>query len=256
MTDAILELVGLSKRFGRQTVLNGIDATIERGDVIGLLGLNGAGKTTLLETALGFAIPDGGRVQLFGQSASAIADEKIKHRIGFVPQQDELIETMKGRDFLGLVSRFYRDWNSDLVDRLARDWKVPLDKPASKLSVGERQKLSILAAIGHEPELIILDEPVASLDPVARRAFLQELVDMVAGGERTIVFSTHIVSDVERIANRVWIVRDGHLLVDEPLEKLKESSVEIRRAAAGALPAGISIDPGMTLEEIFLELHK
>ncbi len=151
MTEAILELDRLVKRFDKQTVLNGITASLERGDVVGLLGLNGAGKTTLLETALGFAIPDGGSVTLFGQSASAIAEERIKHRIGFVPQQDELIETMKGREFLGLISKFYRDWNSDLIDRLARDWDIPLDKAASKLSVGQRQKLSILAALGHDP---------------------------------------------------------------------------------------------------------
>jgi ABC-2 type transport system ATP-binding protein len=256
VSEVILQLDHLGKRFGTHTVLKDVTARVERGDVIGLLGLNGAGKTTLLETALGFAIPDGGSVTLFGQAASAIADERVKHRIGFVPQQDELIETMKGREFLSLISRFYESWTPSLVDRLARAWDVPLDKPASKLSVGQRQKLSILAALGHEPELIILDEPVASLDPLARRVFLQELIDMVASGERTIVFSTHIVSDLERIANRVWILKDGHLVVDEALDSLKESSVRIRQAATGALAAGVAIETGMSLEEIFLELHK
>ena len=256
MSQVILRLDRLTKRFDSLAVLKGITAEVHRGDVVGLLGLNGAGKTTLLETALGFAIPDSGSVTLFGQPASAMQDEKLKHRIGFVPQQDELIETMKGKEFLGLIRRFYETWNDALIERLARDWQVPLDKPASKLSVGQRQKLSLLAALGHEPELVILDEPVASLDPVARRAFLQELIDMVSGGERTIIFSTHIVSDLERIANRVWILKDGHLVIDEPLDALKESSVEIRKAAAGALPAGVNIDAGMSLEEIFVELHK
>jgi ABC-2 type transport system ATP-binding protein len=256
MPDVIIKLDRLVKRFGAQTVLNGITARVERGDVIGLLGLNGAGKTTLLETALGFAIPDDGAVALFGHSASAMQDESIKHRIGFVPQQDELIESMKGSAFLALISQFYQSWDDTLIDRLARDWNVPLDKPANKLSVGQRQKLSILAALGHGPELLILDEPVASLDPVARRAFLAELIDMVSGGERTIVFSTHIVSDIERIANRVWILKDGHLVVDETLDQLKESSVAIRQAGGSALPASVRIEAGMSLEEIFLELHK
>jgi ABC-2 type transport system ATP-binding protein len=256
MTEPVLALDRLVKRFDSLTVLNGITASVERGEVIGLLGLNGAGKTTLLETALGFAIPDAGSVRLFGQSASALADEALKHRIGFVPQQDELIETMRGGEFLQLIRRFYAHWNDTLIDRLARDWGVPLDRAANKLSVGQRQKLSILAALGHEPELLVLDEPVASLDPLARRSFLQELIDMVAGGERTIVFSTHIVSDLERIASRVWILKDGHLVVDEPLDSLKESSVEIRAAASGTLPGGVRIDAGMSLEEIFLELHK
>jgi len=256
MSEVILKLDRLVKRFGAHTVLNGIDTIVSRGDVIGLLGLNGAGKTTLLETALGFAIPDSGSVTLFGQSASAIEDESIKHRIGFVPQLDELIDTMSGKQFLALVSRFYPSWNKDLVDRLARDWDVPLNKPAGRLSVGQRQKLSILVALGHEPELIILDEPVASLDPLARRAFLQELIDMVSSGERTILFSTHIVSDLERIANRVWILRDGHLIVDEWLDQLKESRIGLRAATSHAIGADPRIDAGMSLEDIFLELHK
>jgi ABC-2 type transport system ATP-binding protein len=256
MTEAILKTDQLVKRFGSQTVLNGISADVSRGDVVGLLGLNGAGKTTLLETALGFAIPDGGSVSLFGQSSSAVADESIKQRIGFVPQQDELLDTMQGGDFLDLIGKFYPRWNSGLIERLARDWQVPLTKPPNRMSVGQRQKLSILAALGHEPELIVLDEPVASLDPLARRAFLKELIDIVSSGERTILFSTHIVSDLERIANRVWILKEGELVIDEPLDNLKESSVQIRQAAGGTVIAGLRIDPGMSLEEIFLELHK
>jgi ABC-2 type transport system ATP-binding protein len=256
MTEAVLKLDRLAKSFGSHAVLREISAVVERGDVVGLLGLNGAGKTTLLETALGFAIPDAGAVTLFGCLASAAQDESMKHRIGFVPQQDELIETMKGGEFLGLISRFYPAWNRDLIARLAHEWDVPLNRPASKLSVGQRQKLSILAALGHEPELIVLDEPVASLDPLARRSFLRELIDMVSAGQRAVVFSTHIVSDLERIANRVWILKDGKLVVDEPLDNLKD--FQVKAAAAGGASLGIGGWPGvgMSLEEIFLELHK
>ncbi|HMB72200.1 MAG TPA: ABC transporter ATP-binding protein [Gammaproteobacteria bacterium] len=256
MTETIIKLDQLEKCFDSHEVLRSISAEVRTGDVIGLLGLNGAGKTTLLETALGFAVPDSGSTSLFGRPASAIADERIKHRIGFVPQQDELIETMKGSEFLGLIGRFYSSWNSDLIGRLARDWDVPLGKPAMKLSVGQRQKLSILAALGHEPELIVLDEPVASLDPLARRIFLQELIGMVSSGERTIVFSTHIVSDLERIANRVWVLKDGRLVVDEALDNLKESGVKVAQAGGSRFPASSGVTAGMSLEEIFLELHK
>lgn len=255
MDEPILHFEQLDKNFDSVEVLRGISADIYAGDVIGLLGLNGAGKTTLLETALGFAIPRSGSVRLFGQSASALQDERLKHRIGFVPQQDELIDSMRGREFLGLVGRFYPSWNEGLVARLACDWDVPLNQIVRKLSVGQRQKLSILAALGHEPELIVLDEPVASLDPRARRSFLQELIEIVSSGQRTILFSTHIVSDLERIANRVWIIKDGRLLIDEALDNLKESSDGLMRAA-GRLNVGIGVEPGMSLEEIFLELHK
>ena len=254
MTERILNLVRVVKRFDSLPVLKGITADVYRGDVIGLLGLNGAGKTTLLETALGFAIPDEGEIKLYGESASAIRDETLKHRIGFVPQQDELLEAMKGSDLLDLVSKFYPRWNHELIGRLAREWDVPLGRPAAKLSVGQRQKLSILAALGHEPDLIVLDEPVASLDPLARRRFLQELIGIVSGGERTVLFSTHIVSDVERIANRVWILKDGKIVIDEPLDNLKEASVAARRVAAGSESPVVAT--GGSLEEIFLELHE
>jgi len=256
MADRVLVLDRLTKRYGSMTALKGITAVVERGDVVGLLGLNGSGKTTLLETALGLAIPDEGSVALFGQPASAMQDERIKHRIGFVPQQDELIETMNGRQFIDLVSKFYSRWDGGLIKRLSQEWSVPLDKRANEMSVGERQKLSILAALGHEPELLVLDEPVASLDPVTRRRFLQELIDIASGGNRTIVFSTHLVGDVERVASRVWVLKEGHLLVDEPLDNLKERSVAIAEARAGTLPASVRIEAGMSLEEIFLRLHR
>jgi ABC-2 type transport system ATP-binding protein len=256
MTEAILQLNGLVKRFDKLTVLNGITAEVRRGDVVGLLGLNGSGKTTLLETALGFAVPDDGGARLFGRSSSALADEKLKHRIGFVPQQDELLDHLMGSDFLKLIGRFYPRWNPDLIQRLARAWDVPLQRRAMQLSVGQRQKLSILAALGHEPELLILDEPVASLDPLARRQFLQELIDMVSDGSRTILFSTHIVSDLERIASRVWILKDGRLVVDEPLDALKERAQRVELVSAGGVLGDQLAHAGKTLEEIFLELHR
>lgn len=242
MTDIVLALDGLQKRFGAITVLKGITANVHRGEVIGLLGLNGAGKTTLLETALGFALPNAGTVKLFGSDSSALTDDKIKQRIGFVPQQDELLDHMKGNDYLQLISQFYPQWNQSLIERLAIDWDIPFDMRIRSLSVGQRQKLSILSALGHEPELIILDEPVASLDPIARRLFLKELIDLTSDGGRTVLFSTHIVSDLERIATRIWLLKQGTLYIDESLDALKERTVRIQLPPGTHLPAGFHID--------------
>lgn len=291
MTKSVLSIEGLHKRFADKAVLKGISASVQRGEVIGLLGLNGAGKTTLLETALGFALPDAGSVKLFGSESALIVDEKLKHKIGFVPQQDELLPQMTGKQYLGLIAEFYPSWNQGLINRLAQEWSVPLDTMIQKLSVGQRQKLSILSALGHEPELIILDEPVASLDPMARRQFLKEIVSLASNGDRTVLFSTHIVSDLERVASRVWIMKDGGLLVDDALDTLKERTVRLRLPADAKLPAGFqdagilhrrsehgvqvltlshwseyhqqllqqtgvvaTVDP-LSLEDIFLELH-
>jgi ABC-2 type transport system ATP-binding protein len=239
MTAPTLALTTLSKRFDAITVLKGISAVVQPGEVIGLLGLNGAGKTTLLETALGFSLPDGGAATIFGQSSTTM-DGATKARIGFVPQRDELLEGMKGDSYLALIAEFYPNWNHTLVARLAAEWAVPLNLRINKLSVGQRQKLSIISALGHEPDLIILDEPVASLDPVARRLFLKELVDIASSQTRTIVFSTHIVSDLERVASRVWLMQDGHLHIDASMDELKENFVRVQLPVGEPLPAAIA----------------
>ncbi|MCP5144022.1 MAG: ABC transporter ATP-binding protein [Gammaproteobacteria bacterium] len=249
MTDTVLTLDNVFKGFDGAAVLKGISAQVQSGEVIGLLGINGAGKTTLLETILGYALPDAGTVSLFGVATNVLHDESLKHRIGFVPQRDELLDQMTGRQFIELVARFYDHWNQPLLDRLAQEFDVPLDVRASKLSVGQRQKLSILVALGHEPELIFLDEPVASLDPLARRRFLQTLIDLVAEGDRTILFSTHIVSDLERVANRVWLIKDGLLKVDAALDELKERTVRI------TLPPGAAVSDTIRTEETLIHLR-
>jgi ABC-2 type transport system ATP-binding protein len=239
MTDFTLELSNLNKCFDSVTVLKGINAHVASGEVIGLLGLNGAGKTTLLETALGFSIPDGGSARVFGQESS-VMDGATKARIGFVPQKDELLETIKGDAYLALIAEFYSGWNHKLVARLADEWSVPLTIKINKMSVGQRQKLSIIAALGHEPDLIILDEPVASLDPVARRQFLKELVDIASTQTRTILLSTHIVTDLERVASRVWLMQDGRIAIDADMDYLKESYVRVRLPAGATLPANFN----------------
>jgi ABC-2 type transport system ATP-binding protein len=235
MSDFTLELDHLSKSFDAQAVLKDISAQVQPGEVIGLLGLNGAGKTTLLETSLGFSLPTGGAAAIFGQNSTTM-DGPTKTRIGFVPQRDELLDGMKGNSYLALIAEFYPTWNHQLVARLSQEWAVPLDTRINKLSVGQRQKLSIISALGHEPDLIILDEPVASLDPVARRLFLKELVDIASSQTRTILFSTHIVSDLERVASRVWLMQEGRLSIDASMDELKENFVRIQLPAGQRLP--------------------
>ena len=126
--------------------------------------------------------------------------------------------------------------------RLSTEWDVPLEARIITLSVGQRQKLSILSALGHEPELIILDEPVASLDPLARRKFLQELVGIADSCDRTIIFSTHIVSDLERAASRVWMLRDGRMEIDESMDALKEQTARIHLPPGVPMPDYINGD--------------
>ncbi|HZF32036.1 MAG TPA: ABC transporter ATP-binding protein [Gammaproteobacteria bacterium] len=240
MTQPVVSAQGLSKSFDAKRVLNGISAAAEIGDVIGVLGKNGAGKTTLLEVLLGFSPPSEGTAEVFGEPSMHLS-ESAKAKIGFVPQQDELVDILTGRHQLNVTAAFHRHWDAALIERLATEWEVPLDRRIANLSVGERQKLSLLLALGHRPELLVLDEPVASLDPIARRRFIAELIDGGAGAQRTVLFSTHIVPDLERAANKVWIVKDGRLAWAGDLDALKESVVRLHIRARRALPADLRV---------------
>jgi ABC-2 type transport system ATP-binding protein len=292
MNSAMVEASHLSKAFGAKQVLRDVSFGVKPGDVVGVLGKNGAGKTTLLELMLGFTSPTGGSVRVLGHESHSLPGN-IKSRVGFVPQQDELVDQLSVADQLRVIASFYPRWDAGLISRLCADWNVDLKARIKAMSVGERQKLSILLAFGHKPDLLILDEPVASLDPIARRQFLEQLVAVSADGERSIVFSSHIVSDIERLANRIWILKEGHLDWQGDLDSLKESIVRLHvRGSGGELPAlmipgalsvrrdgafatavvrdwtheaqqaleesaSVQIETeALGLEEIFLELHK
>lgn len=242
MNSSTVEGSHLSKAFGRKRVLQDLSFGVSPGDVVGVLGKNGAGKTTLLELMLGFTQPTEGAVRMFGFESYRLPGE-AKARVGFVPQQDELVDHLTVADQLRVIASFYPRWNAELMTRLCREWGIDERARIKSMSVGERQKLSILLAFGHEPDLLILDEPVASLDPIARRQFLEQLVEISADGRRAIIFSSHIVSDIERLANRIWILKEGRLYWQGDLDSLKESIVRIHLRGTGALPEVLSI-PG------------
>jgi ABC-2 type transport system ATP-binding protein len=169
MTDPIVVAHELTKRFGSKTALDHVTVSAGIGDIVGVLGKNGAGKTTLLETLLGFSAPTTGKAALFGTPSVRLSDAN-KKRIGYVPQRDELVDIMTPRQHLDITAAFRDNWDAALVDRLVAEWEIPLTTRIMKMSVGERQKLSVVQALAHRPELLVLDEPVASLDPIARRS--------------------------------------------------------------------------------------
>ncbi len=228
-----LALQGLTVSFGGQRVLDGLDWSLTSGRVVGLLGRNGAGKTTLIETLLGLREPGAGQAQLFGQPSLALADD-ARARIGYVPQRSDLFEWLTADQLLAYFRSFYPRWNTARVDGLMSRWDIPRDKTIRKLSGGQQQRLSIIRALAHDPELLVLDEPVASLDPAGRRDFLGELVDQVIDRQTTIVFSTHILSDLERVAVDVAFLSGGRIALHAPLDELLESSVRL-----GGVPADI-----------------
>jgi ABC-2 type transport system ATP-binding protein len=236
VTDSLVSTRALGKTIGRKTILRDISVAVSPGSIVGILGKNGAGKTTLLDVLLGFSPATSGNAQLFGHDSFTLP-AAVKGRIGYVPQHDELVNLITGRQQLALMAALHGRWNHALIERLQSAWEVPVDQNIQTLSGGERQKLSTLAALGHEPELLVLDEPVASLDPISRRRFLQEMIEITADRSRTVLFSTHIVSDLERIADQIWILRAGVIAWAGPLDTLKESVVRLSIHARQVLPA-------------------
>jgi ABC-2 type transport system ATP-binding protein len=222
----VVETRNLVKDAGGHRILNGVSLSAAPGTVVGLLGKNGAGKSTLLDVLLGFALPTAGEARVFGEASGRLS-AACKARIGFVAQQDELMTLMTGEQHLALAASFHSSWDHALIQRLAREWEVPLNRRVGVLSGGERQKIATLLALGHRPDLLVMDEPASGLDPVARRAFMVTLLEIAAETGRTILFSSHIVSDIERIASHVWILRDGAIAWQGELDQLKESTVRL-----------------------------
>ena len=234
----MLDLRGVSKSFGQKQVLKKVDLSLPAGSVLGLVGKNGAGKTTLLKCALGLQHPQRGDVSILSELSAA-----GKERLGYVPQKIDLYPWMNIQQVTKYTGAFYPRWNQTLVDRQLREWELNSEDNVGVLSVGQTQKLAIILALGHEPELLVLDEPAASLDLVARRQFLETLLDMV--GERTVLFSTHITSDLERVADHVAVRKDGKIVYSGELDVLKDSVKRIHVRATEPLPNGSFRVPGM-----------
>ena len=237
-----LSLEAVTKRYDDRPVLDSLFLSVPAGSVLGLLGKNGAGKTTLIKCALGLVRPNSGVVTLLGEPAHELS-ASAKARLGYVPQEISLYPWMRVRQLLEYTSAFYPKWNNALVEQLLADWELnPVDK-IGKMSVGTRQKLAIILALAHEPDLLILDEPAASLDPSARREFLKTVLTIAAEGKRTVVFSTHITSDLERVADRVAILRRGKIAYEGELDVLKDSVKRLHVTSSNPLPLNLDV-PG------------
>jgi ABC-2 type transport system ATP-binding protein len=237
MNPVVVE--NLHKAFGTQQVLQGVNWNIAPGKVIGLLGRNGAGKSTLLECLLGLRESDAGSSRLFGQSVTAL-DEQTRANIGYVPEKSDLFEWLTPVQLLNYFKALYPRWNQGKVDGLLERWGFhgeARDKQIGQLSGGQRQRLSIIRALGHDPQLLVLDEPVASLDPVGRRDFLQELISGVIERDTTVIFSTHILSDLERVALDVAFLQGGKIVLQGALDELLEGK-------------------NLSLEDLFVEVTK
>ncbi|KPF67926.1 hypothetical protein IP84_11800 [beta proteobacterium AAP99] len=252
---APLSIRGLTKMYEGKLVLDELNLEVPAGTVLGLLGRNGAGKSTLMECALGLRDFARGEVSLFGEDPMKLSDA-TRARLGYVPQDSSIFEWLTAGQMLDYFASFYPRWNTAKVDALMQRWGIERGKGISKLSGGQKQRLSIIRALAPDPELLVLDEPVAALDPAGRRDFLRELVDSVERGT-TIIFSTHILTDLERIAMDVAFLRNGKVAVQAPLDELIDAARRItgpatvlRSAVSGAAVLSHDTLPGQQASSI------
>lgn len=219
--EPALEVRGLSKDYG-DFRLKDVSFTVPRGYVCGLIGPNGAGKTTIIRLVLNLVRRDGGEIRSFG--LDNIRDEvAFKSRVGFVHETPRFYEHLSLRRIRDTVAPFYPKWDDALFDRLLGEFDLPPGKRFSRLSRGMKTKFALALALAHDADLLILDEPTSGLDPVFRRRLLEKLREVIQDEGKAVLFSTHITSDLERIADTITFIRDGGVVFsstrDEILDK-------------------------------------
>ncbi|UML93852.1 ABC transporter ATP-binding protein [Shewanella xiamenensis] len=280
----ILEFSKVNKVFrGKNGVekqaLKDLSLCLSAGMVVGLLGQNGAGKSTLMRCALGILSLDSGDIRTLGETPEQLSSA-AKERLGYVPQQPFGYEGFTVERALDLHRSFYPHWDMQLEqDWLAR-FELDVSQQVQRLSVGQRQSLALIMAMAYRPELLILDEPVASLDPIVRRKFMVDLFDLALESGSAVLFSSHITSDLERVASHVALIKQGELVLFKEIDALREEVRLLKLAAGTELPEqvrilsrdgnsvlvdsgaidlnlpGVQRSEALNLEQLFVELHK
>ncbi len=240
--ESAFEVKNLTKSFGDVTALDNVSVSVPKPSVVGLIGRNGSGKTTLLRHVFGLYLPTSGQCTTLGCPSDKLGSDELS-RIGVVHQEKRFLEWMKVEQQLRYVSTFYKHWDRDLEQRLLDELELDPSARVGTLSPGNAQKLGIILAVCHRPDLLILDEPVSGLDPITREQFLRFLLELLQQGAKTIVISSHVLHDIEKVINRVICLDRGRIRADASLDDLQERFAEWRVTARdGRLPAHFEED--------------
>jgi ABC-2 type transport system ATP-binding protein len=221
MPDAILTQ-RLTKYYGRKPVVHSLDLRVPQGSVYGFLGRNGAGKSTTIKMLTGMVHPDYGKAFVLGEDVAQLAPA-TRARIAYLAEGHPLYRWMAVGEMARFARSFYTTWDDRLLEQILDHFALPRRGKIRRLSNGQRAQLSLALAVAPDPELLILDDPTLGLDTVVRREFLESLIQVIQRRGRTILFSSHILGDVERVADRIGILVDGVLRVDCPTDTFKES---------------------------------
>jgi ABC-2 type transport system ATP-binding protein len=230
----VLEFEDLRRAYRKGAdVLNGVTFSAGPGQVVGLLGRNGAGKTTLIRIAMGMIEAQGGRVRVLGLDPRQQPVE-VKRRAGYVAEEQILPPYLSVGEVVDLHRRLFPTWDDAMARGLMERFELTRDARIRTLSKGQARRVALLCAMAHRPEVLLLDEPASGLDPAARREFLETSIQLLNDSGCTILFSSHYMTDVERMADRIVMLHDGRVLIDRDLDELREGfSLALVPRAAG-----------------------
>lgn len=236
----VLETHRLSRKFGAKEAVRELDLAVESGSIYALLGPNGAGKTTTLKTIMNILRPTSGKALVLGTDSRRLGPGELS-RIGYVSENQEMPDWMSVRELLEYCKPFYPTWDDAFAGKLLKKFEMDPEQKLGNLSRGTRMKAALLSSLAYRPRLLVLDEPFSGLDPLVREELIQGILELTDQEQWTVLVSSHDVDEVEKLADQVGVLNEGHLFLSEPIEKLQSRfrKVTARVPETGALPSSL-----------------
>jgi ABC-2 type transport system ATP-binding protein len=245
--DTIIDVQNVTRRFGDKVALDDVNFRVPAGSVVGLVGENGAGKTTLIKHISGLLKAQSGLVRVFGHDPVAKPVEVLS-RIGYLSEEPDMPGWMRVRQLIRYVSAFYPHWDANYAEQLRREFDLDPAAKVKQLSKGQRARAGLLIALAYRPALLVLDEPSSGLDPVVRRDILGAIIRTIADEGRTVLFSSHLLAEVERVSDQVAMIQSGRILFCDSMEHIKQTHARLTlrfedsRSSPPALAGALSWD--------------
>ena len=222
MSEPVISVAELTRRFGAKTALDSVSVSMPRGAVYGLVGANGAGKTTLIKHVLGLLRAESGSVRVFG--LDPVADPVgVLSRIGYLSEENDLPGWMRVDELIRYSRAFYPAWDDEYAEELRQRFALDPAARIKTLSKGQKARMGLLIALAYRPDLLVLDEPSSGLDPIVRRDILGAIIRTIAHEGRTVLFSSHLLEEVEQVADHVTMINEGRIVLSATLDSIRES---------------------------------
>jgi ABC-2 type transport system ATP-binding protein len=222
LSEPVISVAELTRRFGAKTALDSVSVSMPRGAVYGLVGANGAGKTTLIKHILGLLRAESGSVRVFG--LDPVADPvSVLSRIGYLSEENDLPGWMRVDELIRYSRAFYPAWDDEYCEELRQRFALDPAAKIKTLSKGQRARMGLLIALAYRPDLLLLDEPSSGLDPIVRRDILGAIIRTIAHEGRTVLFSSHLLEEVEQVADHVTMINEGRIVLSATLDSIRES---------------------------------